>query len=115
MQQPSPSSDTFSKKRKLSAEQALNSYHEELGILANANAIRASGTPILDTYKCAFILGWLKPSGLVKLRRKIPNEIGALLAQRKHMGKLLSAEEELEVLDWQQQLIQKYLPKENPK
>jgi hypothetical protein len=115
MQQPPASSGTFSKKRKLSAEQALNSYHEELGILANASAIRASSTPILDSYKCAFILGCLKPSGQAKLRRKVPHEIGALLAQRKHMGKPLSATEELEVLEWQQQLIQKYLSKENYK
>lgn len=111
MQQPSIAFDNLSKKRKLSAEQALKTHHEELAILSYVNVLPTPHTPILDAYRCAFILGCLKPNGQAKLRRKVPHEIGALLAQRKHIGRSLSVQEELEVLEWNQQLIQKYLSK----
>jgi hypothetical protein len=106
MEQPFP--PVFPSK-KLSAEQAieLNSAQQQK-LLSNPVAHIDSKTPALDTYKCAYILGALKPQGVAKIKRKIPEQLGALVAQKKHQGKTLSPSEELELLKWQTHLAQKY-------
>lgn len=103
----------------LSAEQAIKLYSQQQQQLNNLSSQTISKTPKLDSYKCAYILGALKPQGIVKLKRKIPEHLGALVAQKKHQGKTLSLSDELELLKWQTYLTQKYskqpLSKENKK
>lgn len=91
----------------LTAEQAMNAQHQ----LASSLEAQAAKniTPVLDTYKCAFILGILKQSGIDKLRNKLPREqMGALCAQKKAIGKLLNLQEELDLWYWQTYLNEKY-------
>lgn len=97
------------RKRKLSAEEVISLATQETKLLKPTNTSTSSKTPKLDEYKCAFILGHLKPTGLKKIYRKIPNDIGALVAQKKHLGKKLSLKEELELWKWNLEMEQKYL------
>lgn len=91
----------------LTAEQAINEQRKLVSSLESPAA--KDITPFLDTYKCAFILGILKQSGIDKLRNKIPREqIGALCAQKKAIGKLLNLQEELDLWYWQTYLNEKY-------
>lgn len=92
----------------LSAPEAAD-IMRQYAVLLDPASINTSQTPILDQYKCAFILGWLKPSGKVKLYRKISDEdLGALAAQKKHMGRPLTLQEELALWKWQRYMLQKY-------
>lgn len=100
-------------RQKLTVEEAIIQNQRNSHLNSQHN-VSQSSTPILDTYKCAFILGVLKPAGIEKLRRKAPQEIGALLAQKKHMGKLLTLKEELEVWEWEARIAAKYKRKTNP-
>lgn len=108
---------TLYTQRNLSAEQVIKLNEQQQKLLSNPSAPTVSKTPALDTYKCAYILGTLKPQGIVKLKRKIPGQLGALVAQKKHHGKPISLSEELELWKWHTYLAQKYsqphLPKEN--
>lgn len=91
-------------------QEMLDIYNQFAHLLHASNAPRASKTPKLDTYKCAFILGSLNPNNKEKLYREIPDEIGALAAQKKHMGKKLSLKEELELSQWNSRMIEKHSP-----
>lgn len=96
--------------RGLSGQEAADIVRE-YAVLLDSLSKNSSPTPRLDQYKCAFILGWLKPSGKVKLYRKISGEdLGALAAQKKHMGKPLTLQEELALWKWQSYMLQKYGP-----
>ena len=107
-QEPRPINPSFSHKRKLSAQEALSIHGQYIILVDSAPSLNKSITPHLDKYKCAFILGILKPAGRDKLYQKIPDEMGALLAQKKHMGKLLTQEEEWEVMRWKTRISAKY-------
>lgn len=93
----------------LSAQEALDKMRENIDLLDSASSINPSLTPLLDHYKCAFILGWLKPSGKEKLYRKISEEdLGALAAQKKHLGKTLTLQEEIALGKWHAYITKKY-------
>ncbi|GMU19486.1 MAG: hypothetical protein AMXMBFR12_06780 [Candidatus Babeliales bacterium] len=92
----------------LSAQEAIDIRRQQITLL-DSGSINTSQTPLLDHYKCAFILGWLKPSGKIKLYRKISDvDLGALAAQKKHMDRPLTLQEELALWKWQTYMIQKY-------
>lgn len=94
--------------RNLSADEALELNRQQQALLDKPHTSTTSKTPVLDTYKCAYILGTLKPQGIAKLKRKIPEQLGPLVAQKKHLGKPVSLSEELELWKWQTYLNKKY-------
>ncbi|CAN5145962.1 hypothetical protein BH09DEP1_BH09DEP1_1100 [soil metagenome] len=98
----------------LTFEEAIGLAKKEADLLKPANTPNASHTPILDKYKCCFILGRLKPKGIAKLKRKIPQHIGALLAQKKYMGHKLTLSEELAVWRWSAELAARHSLKKSP-
>lgn len=101
-----------SHKRKLTATQALALKSEPAKLRAPTPHV--SLTSNLDYFKCCFILGILSPQSIEKLKQKLeklemPHEIGALLAQRQHMGQTLSLSQQLEVWRWEAYIAKKYL------
>ena len=96
-------------KKRPHIEQEINDIYQQFAhLLHSSNNLRSSEKPKLDKYKCVFILGCLNPKNKKRLYREIPDEIGALTAQKQHMGKKLSLKEELELPKWNSRMIEKY-------
>jgi hypothetical protein len=103
-----PTPVTVNSQKSLSAHKLIELNAQQQKLLNIPLPQTISKTPALDTYKCAYILGTLKPEGIAKLKRKIPEQLCPLVAQKKHQGKPTSLSEEIELWKWQSYLAQKY-------